>query len=471
MSPSAACLTHTWGKELPKTTSPRGYPGNWHRTSPGTHKARVYPTASLSRRRPRQQHSGASGTLLDMDTSCRRFSVGRCIGRGGFGTVYVATMILPNGLQTPVALKILRRDHQLNDGAVRRLRDEGRILARLNHPAILKIYDLVLLDGRLTLVTEYVEGAELNQCWQEEKPPGYRALLQIASAVAGALDAAHQSPGDEGKSLELVHRDVKPSNIRLGRHGQVKLLDFGIATAKAMKREASTASDVVMGSLPYMAPERFVSRQTRAPSDIFSLGCTIFEGLAGTRFFTSNHLRVLSSMALEPAKYEAFFDGRLAALPEVGRDIHHLVRDLLQYEPANRPTAKELLRRCDELADRQDDTSLRRWCQEHTWPEEPGLTGRLEGQMLTEGESDQRPTSPRNAPGNATIEREADTVASTLPLAKEDEMPHTLAEGSLSTGFRSHPIAMIGLLAIGVLVLIALAVTLLFALLGPTFFA
>jgi serine/threonine protein kinase len=408
-----------------------------------------------------------------MEKSRRRFSVGHCIGRGGFSTVYVATMISPNGLQTPVALKLLRRDRRLNDGAVRRLRDEGRILARLNHPTILKVFDLVTLDGRLTLVTEYVEGADLNKSWQQNPPPGQRALLQITSAVAGALDTAHCSLGDKGQPLELVHRDVKPRNIRLGRHGEVKLLDFGIATVKAMDREASTASDVVMGSLPYMAPERFVSQQTKAPSDLFSLGCSLYEGLAGAPFFTSSHIRTLSSMALEPSKYQRYLDERLHLVPHPG--LNALLQDLLQFEAQRRPTAKELIQRCDELAEQCSGQTLGLWCHEQPWNDEENLGGTLEDTTLedTLPEGDNRQSSHakwKDTSGRPTIVHQAEETAA-LPIVKDGVMPHTITKGDTSAASTTPPIARIGLLAIAILVAIGLILTLLVALLGPTFFA
>src|SRR5690606_17230382 len=124
------------------------------------------------------------------------------------------------------AVKVLRRDLSVDGDAVRRLRDEGRLLARLDHPTILRAFDLVRLDGRLALVTELVEGADLAELLRADPPLPARALVEVIGRVAAALDAAHATPGPDGRPLALVHRDVKPTNVRVGRFGEVKLLDF-----------------------------------------------------------------------------------------------------------------------------------------------------------------------------------------------------------------------------------------------------
>ncbi|MCA9489452.1 MAG: protein kinase, partial [Myxococcales bacterium] len=159
----------------------------------------------------------------------RSFTMHRCLGRGGFGEVYLADMVGRGGLSTTVAIKLLRQDLDPAGQAVKRLRDEGRLLARLDHPTILRVLDLVMLGGRAALITEYVPGEDLEACLRGDGRISTRALLQVLGRVAGALDAAWRAPlGSEGEELRLSHRDVKPSNIRVGRFGDVKLLDFGI---------------------------------------------------------------------------------------------------------------------------------------------------------------------------------------------------------------------------------------------------
>jgi serine/threonine protein kinase len=329
----------------------------------------------------------------------RQFEIVRCLGAGGFGEVYQAIMTSPGGLATTVALKVLRSDLHVSDDAMRRLHDEGKVLGRLDHPSIVRAYDLTRIDGRVALVTEYVDGADLDRCFEASEPLSHRALLQVTAQVADALDAAWNARGPQGQ-LYMVHRDIKPSNIRIGRHGQVKLLDFGIARFEGA-REARTASDVVMGSLPYMAPERFVDRKPRSASDVFSLGCCLYEGLAGEPLYPDARLTTMSTLALDDDMHREHVDARIESL-DVPDEIRELVVAALHYDPDARPTAAALGQGCEELADDASGASLRRWCADHDWREGQETHGSLEGRVLHESgltepnvapkpESDRRP--------------------------------------------------------------------------------
>lgn len=206
----------------------------------------------------------------------------RCLGKGGFGEVYQARMSTGDGPGVEVAVKLLHASLGDNDQAVRRMKDEGRVLKRLSHPHILEVVDLTRLDGRVALITEYVDGADLSTLIKtRDLPP--RVAVEVAGAVARALHAAWTTSLGERGPLRLVHRDVKPSNIRLGRDGSVKLLDFGIARSDEVTRGIVTASDLLVGSAPYLAPERFRKGPPLPASDVFALGATAYEALAGDR--------------------------------------------------------------------------------------------------------------------------------------------------------------------------------------------
>ena len=128
----------------------------------------------------------------------RQFHIQSCLGRGGFGEVYRATMISAGGVRSDVAVKVLHKDLDPRSQSVERLRDEARLLGILNHPNILKVSDLVLLQDRVALVTEYVEGADLDQCIEtQDDPIPLRPLLEALGRVAEALYAAH--------TLSLIH--------------------------------------------------------------------------------------------------------------------------------------------------------------------------------------------------------------------------------------------------------------------------
>ncbi|MEM6931565.1 MAG: protein kinase, partial [Myxococcota bacterium] len=173
----------------------------------------------------------------------RRFRLHGLLGRGGHGEVYRATMWRDGGVQSEVAVKILSSELEPGSDPVQRLEDEGRLLAALDHPVILKVFDLIVLDGRVALVSEYVEGHDLHDAIHDDNLP-LRCLVEAVGKVADALHVAWSIGGTDGRPMRLIHRDIKPQNIRLGIHGQVKLLDFGISQATQV---AHRSSDERMG--------------------------------------------------------------------------------------------------------------------------------------------------------------------------------------------------------------------------------
>ena len=312
-----------------------------------------------------------------------RFLIRACLGRGGFGEVYRAAMVRPGGVQTDVAVKILRQDVDPGSEAVKRLRDEGRMLGALRHPAILNVHDLVMLAGRVALVTEYVDGQDLDRCILEDPPIPLRPLLAALGEISSALDAAWSTPAADGRPLQLVHRDIKPSNVRIGRHGEVKLLDFGIARATNIVREAQTATNAMMGSYLYMAPERFVNDAVEPPSDMYSLGCVLFEGLTRCRFFDGATLKAIYNTMVQPGRFHTHLESRLQELPDhLPAEVVTVLRDLLQHDPMFRPTAAEAAVRLEELAEQLLGASFKRWVRLRTWPPEPKLVGSLDGREL-----------------------------------------------------------------------------------------
>jgi serine/threonine-protein kinase len=311
------------------------------------------------------------------------FQVGTCLGRGGFGEVYRARMRAPTGFEVDVALKVLRRDLDPSSQAVQRLRDEGRLLAHLSHPAILRAFDLAVLEERVALVTEYVDGQDLGEV-VDKAPFAPRTALEVVARVAGALEAAWSTPLADGRPLSLVHRDIKPSNIRLSRHGDVKVLDFGIARTDSVDREARTATDMMVGSPPYMAPERFLEGTVRLASDVYALGASLFEALAGKRLFAEQTVTMLAALAVHQSRHDAFVAAQVAPL-EAPREVKELILACLAYRADDRPTPAVLEARADALADTAAGPTLVRWARERTWPAPPHFVGELAGRTLVEG--------------------------------------------------------------------------------------
>jgi serine/threonine protein kinase len=307
----------------------------------------------------------------------RTFKIHRCVGRGGFGEVYQAT-VHGDGPPITAALKVLHADVAPGSEAVERLRDERRMLGALDHPAILRAHELAVLDGRVALVTEYVDGEDLSTCLRAGPLPA-PAALRVVQEVAGALLAASLTLGPNGRPLGLVHRDVKPSNIRIARSGGVKLLDFGVARADGIGREAHTASGVVMGSLPYMAPELLTGDSAGAPSDVYALGCTLFEALTGERLFLHREPDLIG-LLLNDERFVQVVADRLVVL----RDPRLVVwlSAMLAFARDERPGLAEIAAECTGLG--ASDEGLRSWCLERSWPRPDDLVGPLSGRVIRE---------------------------------------------------------------------------------------
>jgi serine/threonine-protein kinase len=321
------------------------------------------------------------------DSAVRQFQIQRCLGRGGFGEVYEAVVIQAGAPDREVALKVLRDDVDPESGAIQRLKDEAELLARLSHPAILKVYDLTLLEGRITLITEYIAGADLDVCAEEDGSIPDRVMLQLLGIIADALDAAWNTRLADGRRLELVHRDIKPSNIRISKKGGVKLLDFGIARSDMVERRVKTSTGSLIGSPGYIAPERFLTDDVDPASDIFALGTVLYEGLTGERLFDVR-MTTMAAMAVHASRYEKHL--KKALLKVSNKDCIELLREMVAHIPEDRPTAEQVAHRCHALAQSSSGLELKAWCERRNWADLEHVDGILEGRVVTEHTLNQR---------------------------------------------------------------------------------
>ncbi len=217
-----------------------------------------------------------------------RYRVERLIGEGGMATVYLGH---DQRHDSRVALKVLRPELASQLGGERFVR-EIRITAQLQHPNILSVFDSGESDGRAFYVMPFVEGETLAQRLRREGPLPVDEALAIAAEVADALAYAHERG--------FVHRDVKPSNIML-THGHALLADFGIARAMdAALGDALTETGLSLGTVTYMSPEQALGQPVDGRTDIYSLGCVLYEMLAGGPPFTGSRHAVLARHTLDP---------------------------------------------------------------------------------------------------------------------------------------------------------------------------
>ncbi|RLK54570.1 protein kinase domain-containing protein [Actinokineospora cianjurensis] len=219
-----------------------------------------------------------------MTAAFGRYRVEGLLGRGGMGEVYRAYDPLNHRY---VALKQLTRDLAHDPLGRVRFEREMRLLARIQSPHVVPVLDFGQVDGRLYLAMELLEGDDLDDVLDRGPLPVARAV-DVVCQVAVALQAAH--------TAGLVHRDVKPGNIKLdGDH--VYLLDFGIAVSTT-GTTGLTKSGMFIGSVDYMAPERFGAGAASAQSDVYSLGCLLFECLTGHKPFPGKNLPAIISAHL-----------------------------------------------------------------------------------------------------------------------------------------------------------------------------
>ena len=244
------------------------------------------------------------------------------------GVVYLAQ---DTRLHRPVALKALP-PHLFRDDRMRaRLRQEARAAAALSHPAIATVYALEEIGDQIFIASEYLEGRTLREELGVGPAQRKPRALEIARAIAAALQAAH----DRG----IVHRDLKPENIILTGNGGVKMLDFGLAQFDVAAQDLASVTrltdpGVIAGTPPYMAPEQLLGQPTSARTDQFAFGVLLYEMLTGRHPFGSGGLptTIAKTLAAYPDK------------PEIDNGLWSIINRTLEKNPDDRfPSTKDLV--------------------------------------------------------------------------------------------------------------------------------
>jgi serine/threonine protein kinase/Tfp pilus assembly protein PilF len=270
-----------------------------------------------------------------------RYEICSQLGAGGMGEVYLAH---DTKLDRKVALKVLATDviADKGDERVRRFVQEAKAASALNHPNILTIYEIDEIDSQQFIATEFVDGETLrDRIRLAPLQPG--DAIDVGIQIASALSATH--------SVGIVHRDIKPENIMLRRDGIVKILDFGLAKLTRERQTSqtdslaptqnfiNTAVGMVLGTAHYMSPEQARGFEVDHRTDIWSLGCVLYEMIAGCRPFSGpTTIDVMSGIVnLEP-------ESLLPYLPEGPHELDHVVSRALRKSREERyQTVQDLL--------------------------------------------------------------------------------------------------------------------------------
>ena len=230
----------------------------------------------------------------------------KLIGRGGMGEVYQA---YDTRTDRVVALKVLPHHMAEDEVFQARFRRESQSAAGINDPHVVPIHGFGEIDGRLYLDMRLIEGRNLGAMLAEtEKPLGAPFAVHVVEQVAHALDSAHKAG--------LIHRDIKPSNILITGRDFVYLIDFGLA--RTAGEQALTTAGSTLGTLAYMAPERFEAGQVDARSDVYALTCVLYELLTGSRPYPADSLeQQIAGHMMAPLPRPSDTDPRLAAFDSV----------------------------------------------------------------------------------------------------------------------------------------------------------
>jgi len=275
--------------------------------------------------------SRPSGPDLAVGINLGHYRIAEKIGAGGMGEVYRAH---DEHLARDVAIKVLPAGTLSDPSARRHFRNEALALSKLNHPGIATIYDFDTQDGVDFLVMEYIPGMTLSEKLAG-RPLAEKEVLALGVQLAEALAAAHA----EG----VVHRDVKPGNLRVTGDGRLKVLDFGLAKLRlpvvpSAATESIDQTLAMTGTLPYMAPEQLLGEEADARTDIHSAGAVLYEMATGQRPFGKLERAQLITAILRQAPVPP------AQLnPQVPAELERLIGKCLEKDPENRyQSAKEL---------------------------------------------------------------------------------------------------------------------------------
>jgi eukaryotic-like serine/threonine-protein kinase len=232
--------------------------------------------------------SGVRRRLLDRGVDqIGRYTLLAQIAGGGMGSVHVALMRGPADFSRLVAIKCIHTRWLDDPKLVARFKNEIQLSARVLHPNVVQTLDVVEAEGELFLVMDYVDGVTLASLLtdlhrQNEMLPISQAA-SIVTCVLRGLHAAHDARDEVGRPLHIVHRDVSPQNIMIGRNGHVQVLDFGVA--KVLEHSQHTAAGTMLGRLAYMAPEQVLGASSSPCTDVFGAGVVLWECLVGQRLF------------------------------------------------------------------------------------------------------------------------------------------------------------------------------------------
>jgi serine/threonine protein kinase len=269
-----------------------------------------------------------------------KYSLLAHLATGGMAEVWLARQLGMQGFEKIVVIKRARPE-LLDHETTAMFLDEARLVATLEHPNIAQVYEMGSVNGSYFFVMEYIDGADLRRLIETAIAKRYRLpladALYIISHVCTALHYAHEKHDLEGRPLQIIHRDVSPSNVLISHDGAIKVCDFGIAKAHNRKSE-NTQSGVLKGKFSYMSPEQCQSKPLDRRSDVFSIGILLYELTTLTKLFRGH-----GDFALLQEIIEAPIPPPSSRRSDYPPELEKIVMKALEKAPEDRyQTAQEL---------------------------------------------------------------------------------------------------------------------------------
>lgn len=356
------------------------------------------------------------------------------LAAGGMAEVFLARRPGPAGFEKRVVLKRISRKLRAESEVAAMFRDEANVQALLDHPNIVQIYDYGEDQGFPYIAMEFVKGATLRWLVDNSKavlrPIPLQHSLRIACDILAGLHFAHERKDEANQPLNLVHRDISPVNILIGRNGIAKLCDFGVAKSKI--QSTHTQVGVVKGKFRYMAPEQLNGQGVSRQTDVFAVGLCLWEMLVGRRLFDETKETGVIS-AIRSGDYPQPSSVR----PELPRAIDRLLMRALKLEPERRfQSARDMHLACEELLRVLPRASNSVLLGEYVSAELDGLIGLAPDRKKTR--------KPISDTGSATIFQYLDPPVPTQPTQVSspredyaDELTEAIGSPSLFSRFLS----------------------------------